>query len=169
MNASGANHDKETLSSAQRVAEVIFVVMLLLLFGFFLDHQTANTGFFTEKFGTLEMICLYGPLLFGVSAPAIRAWTGQRNPARPFEAATSLLLALGSLWLLIVFPLNYGHLADVLPAALRFVLAWVTDDIARIVLLLQVVIGPITALLAMWRYLSFRHQESESYLKQRAL
>jgi hypothetical protein len=128
-----------------------------------------NTGFFTEKFGGLEMLCLYGPLLFGISAPAIRALTGQRNPARPFEAAASLFLSLGSLGLLTVFPLDYTHLADALPRGLRFLLAWVTDDIARVVLVIQIIIGPFVALIAIWKYVSTHQKESESYLKRRAL
>jgi hypothetical protein len=140
---------------------------MLLLFGFLAYHQIANTGFFTAKFGMLEMVCLYGPILLGITAPAVRAWTGYRNPARPFEAAASLFLAVGSLWLVIVFPLNYAHLADALPSTIRFVLAWVTDDIGKAVLVLQVIIGPISALLTIWKYLSIRHRESEPYLKRR--
>jgi hypothetical protein len=169
MNKLEEKTDREILSSLQRGAEVFFIVCMLLLFGFLLYHQIANTGFFTAKFGPLEMLCLYGPLLLGLTAPAVRALTGERNPARPFEAATSLFLAVGSLWLLIVFPLNYAHLADTLPGAIRFVLAWVTDDIARVVLILQFIIGPISALTTIWKYWSVRQHETESYLKQRTL
>ena len=86
MNEVRDQADKDTLSLPQRAGEGIFVVCMLLLFAFLLYHQAANTGFFTEKFGTFEMFWLYGPILFGISAPALRAWTGQRNPARPFEA-----------------------------------------------------------------------------------
>ena len=153
-------NDQETLSLLPRMAEAIFVICMILLFGFLLSHQINNTSFFTEKFSALEMFCLYGPLIFGMSPLVIRAWTGQRQLARPFEAATSLFLALGSLWLVIVFPFNYAHLGAVLPESLRFTVAWVTDDIARIVLLLQVVISPISALLTFWKYLSIRQQET---------
>ena len=159
--------DKNRLTLPQRVGEVISVICLILLFSFFIYHQIAKTGFFTDKFGTLEMFCLYIPLLLGISAPAIRACTGHRNTARPFEAAASLCLALGSLWLLIVFPLNYTHLADALPTAIHFVLAWVTDDMAKFVLLLQVIIGPISALLTMWKYFSNRQQETEPAFRRR--
>jgi hypothetical protein len=167
MNEIKVKPDKENLSSLERVAEVIIILAMLLLLSFFWYHQSARTGFFTAAFGGLEMLALYGPLALGISAPAIRAWTGQRNPARPFEALTSLALSLGSMWLLIVFPLNYAHLADALPSGMRFVLAWVTDDIARVILLLQVLVGPITALLTMWRYV--RRHESEAVLKHRVL
>ncbi len=44
-----------------------------------------------------------------------------------------------------------SHLADVLPEALRFIL------------------GPISALLTLTRYMTIRQQESELYLKRRPL
>lgn len=148
--------DQDRLSLSLRVIEVFFAFCLLLLFGFFINHQTQPTGFFTEKFGTLEMFWLYAPLLFGLSAPLIRAWTGHRNPARPFEAATSLFLAVAALWLLAVFPFNFAHLADALPEGLRFLLAWINDGIGQFFLLLQIIVGVPTALVAIWRYFSFR-------------
>jgi hypothetical protein len=160
--------DRETLSVLARWGEVIIIGMMLFLLAFLVYHQTANTGFFTEKFGSLEMVCLYGPLLLGIAAPAVRAYTGRRNPGRPFEAATSLFLAAGSLWLLSVFPFSFAHLADALPQSIRFILAWVTDDIGRIPLILQVIIGPITAILTTWRFLSMRRQEPEGYRRQLA-
>lgn len=158
-NTVGARIDKDRLSPPARLGEVIMIICMLLLFAFFVYHQSAETGFFTEKFGVLEMICLYVPLLLGMSAPAVRAWTGHRNPARPFEAVTSLLLALGALWLLIVFPFDYSHLADTLPNSVQFILAWVTDGIAKVVFLLQIVFGPISALVTMWRYFANRQRE----------
>ena len=93
--------ERDILSPLQRWLEAAIVVAMLLLFGFLAYHQWANTGFFTSKFGALEMVCLYSPLFLGMAAPLIRFWTGNRQPARPFEAADSLLLALGSLWAVI--------------------------------------------------------------------
>jgi hypothetical protein len=156
MNTVAPKPDKEILTPLQRWLELLVVVLTLLFFSFLLYHQWANTGFFTEKFGALEMLCLYGPLLLGLTAPFARVITGQRNPARPFEAATSLCLALGSLWLLNVFPFNFRYLADALPEGIRFILAWVTDDMGKIIMILQVIIGSITALVAMWHYFTFR-------------
>lgn len=151
--------NKEFLSTAQRVGEIISFIPMLLLFSFFAYHQEANTGFFTANFGALEMFCLYGPILLSVAAPGVRAVTGRRNPARPFDVATYLFLAIAAVWFLIVFPFNFSHLADALPGAFHFVLAWITNDIGRIVLILQVIIGPISALWTTWNYFSFRRRE----------
>jgi len=169
MNTANTKTDEDTLAMWQRAAESFFVAGMFALFGFLVYHQSTNTGFFTERFGSTEMFWLYGPLLFGTSAPIIRAWIGRRNPARPFEAATSVLLALGALWLVSVFPFNYAHLADVLPVNIRPFLAWVNDDFGRVVLIVQAVIGPISALTTMLKYFSVRQRESEPYLRQRTL
>lgn len=153
------NADKETLTPLQRGLEVAIIVAMLLLAGFLVYHQVANTGFFTDQFGWVEMVCLYGPLFLGLASPAVRAFTGQRNPGRPLEAATSLFLAVGSLWLLRVFPFDFTHLADALPEALRFVLAWTPDILGKVILVMQIILGPVSAVVASWKYLSVRSQE----------
>lgn len=151
--------DKEVLTTAQRWGELISVVPMLLLFGFFAYHQIANTGFFTAKFGALEIFCLYGPILVSLAASGVRALNGHRNPARPFDVATYLFLAIAALWFLLVFPFNFSHLADALPGAFHFVISWITNDIGKVFLILQVIIGPISAFLATRNYLSFRRRE----------
>ena len=169
MTTMSEKRDPEVLSGWQCWVEVAIVVALLGLFGFLAYHQAANTGFFTEKFGSLEMLCLYGPLLLATIAPIIRAVNGRRYPARPYEAIASLSLALGSLWLLSVFPFNFAHLADALPTGLHFLLAWVTDGMGRTLLILQIIIAPISALLATWRYLTIRERETIMRPRRRML
>jgi len=159
MKTVGEKTDKEVLTTGQRWGELISVVAMFLLFGFFAYHQVTNTGFFTAKFGALEMFCLYGPILVSVAAPVVRAVSGRRNPARPFDVATYVFLAMAALWFLMVFPFNFSHLADALPGALHFVLAWITNEIGKVVLILQVIIGPISAILTTRKYLSLRRRE----------
>ncbi|HVB62779.1 MAG TPA: hypothetical protein VNE61_16420 [Ktedonobacteraceae bacterium] len=159
MKTVGEKTDKEVLTTGQRFGEFVSVVATLLLCGFFVYHQVANTGFFTAKFGALEMFCLYGPILVSLAAPAVRAVTGRRNPARPLEVATNVFMAIAALWLLEVFPFNFSHLADALPGAIHFVLAWITNDIGKVLLILQIIIGSISAFLTTWKYLSMRRRE----------
>jgi hypothetical protein len=138
---------REIVSIPQRVAEPIFsVITVMLLGGFFAAHQLTDTGFFTAQFGPLETLCVYGPILLTLAAPFMRALTGRRNPGRPLQAITSLCTALAGLWLLHVFPFDFTHFADVFPEQLQFMFVWVSDGIGRIVLVLQVMIGMISAL-----------------------
>ena len=162
--------DTEVLTAMQRWAGLFIIVGMFLLGGYFVYHQLTNTGFFTDKFRSLEMLCLYGPILVSWIAPLVRAFNGHRNPARPFEAATSLTLAMGSLWLWIIFPFNFAHLADILPGALRFVISWITNDTGKVLLMLQVIIGPIAALWTILKYFSVRRQaRSMGYIERNRL
>ncbi len=136
--------NKDALATVQRWAWLLIVVAMILLFTFFAYHQSANTGFFTAKFGPLEMFFLYGPILGALGAPIARAWTGRQNPARLLEGASNLFLLIGSLWLVIVFPFDFTHLADALPSAIRFALSWITNDIGKAVMILQIIAGTIS-------------------------
>lgn len=160
MNASPEKN--EVLTSVERWGEAAIVVSLWLLLGFFGRHQALNTGFFTDRFGTLELVCLYGPILLAMLPPAARALNGRRNPARPLEVVAHLSLMLGSLWLVLAFPFDFAHLGDVFPAVIGSMLGWFTDDLGRVVLILQVIISPISAGVNIWRYISFRRRAAQT-------
>ncbi len=156
MSAVSGKPDREILTPSQRFGELAAVAAMLLLFSFFAYHQAANTGFFTHKFRAQEMFFLYGPMVLSIAAPVTRAVIGCRNPARPLDVATNLFLAIAALWLLVVYPFNFAHLADALPSGIRFLLAWINNDIGRIPLILQLIGCPIAALVATWQYFSRR-------------
>lgn len=146
---------RETLGPAERFFDVLFTsIALLFVIGFFWAHQAGHTGFFTSEFGSTEMLALYGPMALSFAAPIVRSATGLRNPGRLMEAIANAALAFGSLWLFFVFPFDFSHLADVLPHGFQFILAWFTDGIARIALALQVVIGALTAIGKLWKFVT---------------
>lgn len=156
-----AKKELEKLSIAQCVAGLYTDGLMLLLLAFFAYHQWKNTGFFTEKFGWAEMIALYVPILISLAPPLQRLIQGRRNPARPLEAATDLSLAIGSFWLWTHFPFNFTHLADPFPPAMRFAFAWITNNVGRWILLLQVIIGIISSISTIASYLSMRRTEAK--------
>jgi hypothetical protein len=148
-------NNNEILSLGQRFGELVSVVIVLLIFGFYVYHQVANTGFFTSNFGVWEMFAFYGSILVSLIPPISRALIGRRNPVRPIEAFCNLFFAFASLCLLFVFPFNATHFAYALPTATRFAFSWVTNDIARIVLVLMFIGGMISAFVNIVRYLTF--------------
>jgi hypothetical protein len=148
----------EILTTLQRWAGLYTDVLMLLLLAFFAYHQWKNTGFFTSKFGLAEMIALYVPILISLAPPIQRFIQGKRNPARPLEAITDLSLAIGSLLLWIIYPFDFSHLADPFPPAMRFAFTWITNDIGKWILILQVVIGFISALSTIGSYISVRRK-----------
>ncbi len=156
METTSKQSQREKLSPSQRFGELVSIFIMFLFFGFFVYHLVANTGFFTAAFGPWEMFFFFGPMLLALTPPLIRASTGARQPARPLEALTNAFMAVGALWLLMVFPFEFAHLADALPAGLRFLLAWVNNDIGRIILILQLIVCPVVALVMIWQYVAHR-------------
>jgi hypothetical protein len=158
-NVQTLNPDREHLTYPQRIGELVSLFVTLLLISFFAYHQAANTGFFTAAFGPVEMFFFYGALLLSLAAPVTRALVGQRNPTRPLEVVANLFSAAAALWLLTVFPFDFAHFAEALPSAIRFLFAWVNNDIGRIPFILQLIVCPVVAILTVWQYLIHRGRE----------
>ncbi len=146
-------NDREILSPFERLSSPISTVCMLVVLGFFAAHEWANTGFFTERFGPMEKLALYAPMLLALIPPLVRTITGRKNPARLFDAATNISLAFGSFYLVLVFPFDFAHLTDVLPGVIRFFFSWINNDIGRLVLILQVVVGAIAGPLQLFGFL----------------
>jgi hypothetical protein len=156
----------EFLELGQRFGEVVSAVIMLAIFAFYVYHQVANTGFFTSSFGPWEMFAFYGSILLSLTPPVARAVIGRRNPVRPYEAAVNLFFAGVMLYLLGVFPFNFAHFTDALPAAVRFTLFWVTNDIAKIAIVLAFIGGIISAAVNIVKYLTFVPVEPRNYQRQ---
>jgi hypothetical protein len=149
-----AQVNRDIVSTPQRVIDpLISILAMALVFSFFAYHQVAQTGFFTQKFGPFAMVCFYGPIILSPTASIIRAVSGHRNTGRPLEVLVNIFLAAAALWLLVVFPFDFSHFADALPAAIRFMFAWVNNDIGKIVLILQIIVGSIVAFATAITYL----------------
>lgn len=156
---------QSSMTPAKRWGGLYTVILMLLLLAFFAYHRWKQTGFFTSKFGAKEMIALYLPIMLSLVPPIQRAVMGRVNPARPVEACADFLLAIGSLWLWQVFPFNFAHIADIFPERMHLTFAWLTDDVGRFILLLQVVVGFISAVSIIASYLAVRRKESTKHLE----
>lgn len=146
--------EREELSTGQRWAGLYTDLLMILLLAFFGYHQWKDTGFFTGKYGWVERIALYVPILISLAPPIQRLIQGKRNAARPLEAVTDLSLAIGSLWLRVAFPFNFAHLADPFPPAMRFAFDWINNNVGGWILVLQVVIGLLSCATTLAAYLS---------------
>lgn len=156
-----STRNNEHLDVGQRAGEIVAAAVFPLLFGFFAYHQITDTGFFTSGFGSWEMFAFYGSIFLSMIPPLARAFVGHRNPVRPFEAAVNIFFALATLYLLGVFPFNFANFADAFPAGVRFAFTWITNDIGRIVMVLMILGGFVSAGLNILRYLTFNPGASE--------
>jgi len=156
--------NKDHLSFSERVGECLGIVVISLLVLFFRENQMQNTGFFTSNFGLTESFLFYGSALFGVVTGAARSLVGRRNAVRPLEIFGELLWAFASYWLLLVFPFDVAHFPDLMPGVLRFPFSWLTNDIARLLLLIGVIAGLLQAIYTTWLFLAVRRiQQGKHY------
>ena len=140
--------EKEYLGPAQRFGEVVSLAVLALILSYFWRLWTIDAGFFTSAFGPAERFWFFGPMILSLAAPLVRILVGRRNPARPFEIVTDVLMVIGAIWLLRVFPFDFSHLGDALPGSLPALLNWVPNWLGRVGLALQIVGGAIGAIAA---------------------
>ena len=121
---------KDSLGMGERIGEMVAIILGVLVLLFFVANQIQGTGFFTSDFGTMEMVLFYGVLILGMVPPFLRMFLGRRNKVRPVEIICNLFFIVATTYLLWVFPFDFGHLPDLLPTNLQFILDWITNDIA---------------------------------------
>ena len=125
----------------ERVVGVGIVVVCLLIMLYFITHQTSSTGFFTTKFGSLEMVMLYGSIIFMIVSAGLEGIFGQRLLSRIWDAFGGLIFAtIGITWLLVVFPFEFTYFAVVLPDFLRFLVQWISNDIAQVLMVVLIIV-----------------------------
>lgn len=115
------------------------VVVGVLIGSYCIAHQTRSTGFFTATFGTLEMILLFGTLLYWIVTSALII-VGQKNLSRDLDLGGLFFAAIAVAWLLVVFPFDFAHFADMMPDSLRFLVRWISNDIARVLMVLSFIV-----------------------------
>jgi hypothetical protein len=129
---------------------VIFCVLMIIFFGF---HQIQSTGFFTLNFSALEMLLFYGFWIFWITTASLEAILSQRLISRIVDTFGGLIFATISITLLlIIFPFNFSHLADILPESIRFLIQWISNDIARVIMVLIIIAHLFAAIYSPFAY-----------------
>jgi hypothetical protein len=122
----------EGVPTEDRVFGVFIVIFSMLMLVIFNAHETKNTGFFTQEFGALEKALLYGYWLFWITTASLESIFGMRLASRIFDVFIGGIPAiLASFVLVVIFPFDFTHYADVFPEGLRFLVGWMSDDIMR--------------------------------------
>jgi hypothetical protein len=125
----------------ERVFGIGLVVFSVLMLLYFVAHQAWSTGFYTEKFGALEMIMLYGFWAFWITTAGLEGVLGLRLLSRIFDAfGGGVFITISLAWLLVVFPFEFTHFADVMPESLRFIVQWISNDVARALMAIGVIV-----------------------------
>ena len=136
-----ARAEKDVIPYSDRVVGITIVVFSVLIVLYFVAHQMWSTGFFTATFGTLEMLLLYGSLIFWIVSSGLEGLFGRRHLSRLFDVFGGLVfVTVGIAWLIVVFPFEFAYFADVLPNFLRFLVQWISNDIARVLMVLGFIV-----------------------------
>ena len=130
----------------ERVFGVVIVLVSILIMLYYAAHQLGSTGFFTSKFGTLEIIMLYGNLIAWAITGTLEGILGQRLLSRLFDVFGGIIfIDISLLWLFVIFPFNFTHFADVLPEFLRFLVQWISNDIAGGIMVIGIILLAVAA------------------------
>ena len=118
------------------ILSITFDIITFLLFWFYAAHQTLSTGFFNVKFGIFEKVLLYGTLIYWI-VTCIFLLLKLKNASRNLDSFGGLIFGgLGKAWLFVVFPFDFAYVADALPVSLRFLIQWIPNWLARVVIAL---------------------------------
>lgn len=160
-----AEAKKDILQYSDRMGNIAAVVVTVLVTLYFIAHQTWSTGFFTTKFGALEMFLFYGVLLYQVVPTTLRALVGRKNIGRFFEIFGAILGIVVIAWFFVVFPFDFAYFADVLPSFLRFLVQWISNDIIRVLMVLGLIAAPMMAIYSAIMYMLVRRELAKPTLK----
>jgi len=160
-----AEAKKDIIPYSERVGNIVGVVVGFLIVLYFAAHQTGSTDFFTSKFDTLEMLLLYGSLIYGIVSAALKGLFGRKNLARLFDIFGAILGTVAITWLFVVFPFDFAYFAEVLPSFLRFLLQWISNDVARVLMVLGIIASLVMAIYTAILYVFVRRELSKPTLK----
>jgi type IV secretory pathway VirB2 component (pilin) len=156
-----AEAKKDNMPYSERAGNIVGVVVGLLIVLHFVGHQSGSTGFFTSEFGTLEMLLFYGSLMYGIVSSVLKGLFGRKNLGRLFDIFQAILFVVATVWLFVVFPFDFAHLADVLPDFLRFLVQWISNDVARVLMVLGIIVSLIMAIYTATFYVLVRKELSK--------
>ena len=132
---------ENSIPFSERVVGIAIVVFSILMVLYLVAHQGRSTGFFTASFGTSEMLMIYGLLILGIISAGLEGVFGLRLYSRLFDVFGGLILAaVCTIWLLVVFPFEFVYFSDVAPDSLSFLVQWISNDIARVLMALGIIV-----------------------------
>lgn len=137
----------------ERIFGIAIVIVSILMILFFWAHQTQSTGFFTSKFSSLEIIMLYGFWIFWITTASLESIFSQRLLSRIVDTFGGVIFAAISIaWNLSVFPFDFAYFSKVLPEFIRFLVQWISNDIAWGIMFVLIILHLLAAIYCPFAY-----------------
>ena len=120
---------------------VVTTIVACLIAGFYGAHLVWSTGFFTSAFTPGLAAFFFASIFWTIVNVAFKTITPRRDVRAVVEWIGAALFVGVAAWIYAAFPLDFTHLADVVPTQFQFLLSWITNDIGRILVALILVAG----------------------------
>lgn len=150
--------DRNRLGLGERIGNIIAIFFILLFFLILIDIQVSGAGFFTSAFGPLEQLLFYGSLLYGVFPSLLRMFTANRNLGRLADIIGSVIFIAAASYLLLVFPFDVPSLMDYVFGSASSAFFWVTNGLAKALMLLAIVVSVLSMAYNVVLYLGVREE-----------
>ncbi len=123
-----------------KASEVVSSTLItILILGFYMAHYFWSTGFFTSAFTPILATVFFASVLSTIVTNGAKAVTPRKEIVTLVEFLSAGLLAITAYWFYLVYPLDFAHVADVVPTQLQFFLTWIDNGIGRIIVTIVLV------------------------------
>jgi hypothetical protein len=133
--------EKDFLALPDRIGQLVGVVLGLLVAWYFLDLYNSGSDFYTSDFDGVDAIIFFGIAFLGVVPGVIKVMMGRKNVARPLDITLSVMVLMAMAWFLYTFPFDFSYLSEGLPESLQFLLDWMGDEEAKLLMGLGIAIN----------------------------
>ncbi len=123
------------IPGGDRVVGVGIIIVSVIIIIILATHLSQGTGFFTRKLTTLELVLLFGYWIAWIITATLESVLGQRLLSRLFDSFGGIIfMSLSSLYFFVIFPFDFSHFVTVMPESTQFTLAWISNNVARVLL-----------------------------------
>jgi hypothetical protein len=144
---------EETLPRNERVFGIGIVIVSVLMIIFFVSHQNQSTGFFNSKFGIFEILFFYGFWVFWITTAGLESIFNQRLLSRIVDTFGGVFFAaIAIAWNLVIFPFDFAKFSNILPESIRFLVQWISNDIAWAIMLVLMILHLLAAIYCPFAY-----------------
>jgi len=148
-----ASEAARTLPLNERISSIIFFGIFATGFGYILTLKRQSSPFFTTDFGSIDALALYSFWLVWCITAGLEGILSLRWWSRLFDSFGAIFLAaLACLWLFVRFPFDFSFFPQLLPDNWQWLLSWVTNSVARVILLLSFLFHLIAAVYSPFAY-----------------
>lgn len=126
----------DDVRSNERIFGIFLVIFNFVCLFFYASHQINTTGFFTEEFGIMEQIMLYGSFVTWIITASMEGIFKRKHLSRLFDLYGGMeFLSISTIWLLIIFPFDFTYFHQILPKFLQFSVRWISNIVAIIIMI----------------------------------